>query len=145
MTDDCDKSGRTAKGPEPHLGIFWMIATSEGAQLLAASCPLSEAEPYGDFLTFGPGHYEVWQNWRRSRVLNPDSRGVVRSYEYEDWPRGRIVFNRPKARFILYADRKLLRPETLKRIARRFALPPASADVETDFHYQSAETPEPLA
>jgi hypothetical protein len=35
-------------------------------RLLAAGCPLDQAEPYGDCLTYGPGHYETWTHWRRS-------------------------------------------------------------------------------
>src|ERR1700730_4217859 len=41
---------------------------------------------------------------------------VVRSYEYEDWPRGRIVFDRSRDLFILYADRKLLTLATIARV-----------------------------
>jgi len=35
---------------------------------------------------------------------------------YEDWPRGRIVFDRSRELFILYADRKLMAPATIARI-----------------------------
>jgi hypothetical protein len=45
---------------------------------------------------------------------------LVRSSEYEDWPRGRIVFDRSRQLFILYADRKLLAPETIARIKLNF-------------------------
>lgn len=145
MTGRNDKSGRIGEDAEPHVGIFWMIMTSAGAQLLAASCPLSKAEPYDECKTFGPGHYQIWQGWRRSRELDAAARSVVIAYEYEDWPRGRIVFNQTKARFILYADRKLLRHSTIAAIERRFALPADRTEVETDFHYQSAESPGSLA
>jgi hypothetical protein len=40
----------------------------------------------------------------------------VRSYQYEDWPRGRIVFDRARDLFILYADRKLMTPAMIARI-----------------------------
>ena len=125
----------------PLIGIFWMISTSEGVRLLAASCLLDKAEPYGDCLTFGPGHYEIWRGWRQSRELDAAARAVVRAHEYEDWPRGRIVFNREQNRFILYADRKLRRPETIEAIQQRFQLPADRTAVEADFHYQSKETP----
>ena len=125
----------------PLIGIFWMISGGEGARLLAASCKLDEAEPYGDCLTFGPGHYEVWQGWRRSRELDAAARAVVRAHEYEDWPRGRIVFDRAQDRFILYCDRKLMRPKTIEEIQQRFQLPADRTVVEADFHYQSRETP----
>jgi hypothetical protein len=50
----------------PHLGIFWVVQTTDSeARLLAAGCPLEQAEPYGDCLTYGPGHYETWAQWLR--------------------------------------------------------------------------------
>jgi hypothetical protein len=80
-----------AQGEAPHLGIFWVAQTPDGeARLLAAG---DQAEPYGDCLTYGPGHYETWAHWRRNRSVEPALRALVRSYEYEDWPRGRIVFD----------------------------------------------------
>ena len=132
----------TGDAAPPQVGIFWMIVTAAGEpRLLTANCALDDAEPYGDFLTFGPGHYEKWEEWRAAPHLHPAVRTVVRAHEYEDWPRGRVVFDRSRARFILYADRKLIAPETISRIRSHFHLPPERTTVESDFHYQSAETP----
>lgn len=87
MPIDEGKDGR------PRLGIFWLACTQAGdATLIAAGCALDEAEPYGDCLTYGPGHYETWSKWRRDRTIDRELRGIVGSFEYEDWPRGRIVF-----------------------------------------------------
>jgi hypothetical protein len=66
----------------------------------------------------------------------------VRSHEYEDWPRGRIVFDRSRDLFILYADRKLMTPATIARIKTQFHLP--AAETQSDWHYQSTETPNGL-
>ena len=68
----------------------------------------------------------------------------MRSYEYEDWPRGRIVFDRSRDLYILYADRKLLTPATLARITTQFHLPPQRPEVQSDLHYQCKETPNEL-
>ena len=46
-----------------------------------------------------------------------------------------------KKLFILYADRQLMLPDTITQIQARFALSPDKTIVETDFHYQSHETP----
>jgi hypothetical protein len=43
--------------------------------------------------------------------------------------------------FILYADRKLLTPATIARIKTRFQLPAERTKVQSDFHYQSKDTP----
>jgi hypothetical protein len=76
-------------------------------------------------------------------MSDPDAalRSLVRTFEYEEWPRGRIVFDRVEKHFILYADRKLMLPGTIAQIQKRFAISANQAAVETDFHYQSCETP----
>jgi hypothetical protein len=135
----------TAPRETPKLGIFWLVQTMEGeARLLAAGCPMDQAEPYGDCLTYGSGHYETWAHWRRDRTMDPAPRAIVRSYEYEDWPRGRIVFDRSRELFILYADRKLMAPAMIARIATQFHLPENRTEVQGDLHYQSTETPNGL-
>jgi hypothetical protein len=133
---------KSAQRETPQVGIFWVVQTTEDeVSLLAAGCPLDQAEPYGDCLTYGPGHYETWAQWRRDRTVDPALRALVRSYEYDDWPRGRIVFDRSRDLFIIYADRKLLTPPTIARIKTQFHLPPERTEIQSDWHYQSQETP----
>jgi len=150
MTSPSERHGDSmtaiAQRERPHIGIFWLVQTPEAEpRLLTAGCPLNQAEPYGNCLTYGPGHYETWAHWRRDRTVDPTLRAVVRSYEYEDWPRGRIVFDRPRDLFIIYADHKLLTPARIARITTRFYLPQERTDLQSDFHYQSKETPNVLA
>ena len=131
------------KAEQPSVGIFWVVEPTRGEpRLLTAGCSLEAAEPYGDCLTFGPGHYETWEQWRNTKHdLTPRLRALARAHEYEDWPRGRIVFDRAKDRFVLYADRKLMLPGTIARIQKQFSISAGQTTVETDFHYQSNETP----
>jgi hypothetical protein len=132
----------TAQGETPRVGIFWVVQTPKGdTRLLAVSCPMDPAEPYGDCLTYGPGHYETWAHWRRDQTAEPAMRAIVRAYEYEDWPRGRIVFDRSRDVFILYAHRKLLTPATIARIETQFHLAADRTEIQSDWHYQSTETP----
>jgi hypothetical protein len=115
-------------------------ANADGkARLLTAGCPLDQAEPYGDCLTYGPGHYETWDHWRRDRPVDPIVRALVRSYEYEDWPRGRIVFNRARNLFVLYADRKLLTPAMTARIETQFHLPAERTETQSDLAYHERQ------
>ena len=116
-----------------------MIVVGSRPELLVASCHLSEAEPYGDFLTYAPGHYETWQRWRGSRELSAPARAVVRAYEYEEWPRGRIVFDTINHQFVLYADRQLIGEARVEEICRQFDIPIFGTRVERDAHYRSSE------
>jgi hypothetical protein len=127
---------------EPSVGIFWALETGrKQTRLLTAGCSLGAAEPYGDCLTFADGHYEVWERWRTTNDPDAALRAIVRSFEYEDWPRGRIVFDQSRRSFVLYADRKLMLRATIAQIRKRFSLSADQTTVETDFHYQSRETP----
>jgi hypothetical protein len=129
----------------PSVGIFWVVETSPGeARLLTAGCSLEAAEPYGDFLTFAGGHHKIWASWRKIKDPSAALRALVRTFEYEEWPRGRLVFDQKKKLFTLYADRKLMLPATIGKIQDRFALPAKKTVLETDFHYQSSEAPGPL-
>jgi hypothetical protein len=76
--------------------------------------------------------------------VEPALRALVRSYEYEDLPRGRIVLDRARDLFIIYADRKLLSPATIARIKTQFRLPEERTEIQSDLHYQSNETPNVL-
>jgi hypothetical protein len=67
----------TAQCEMPHLGIFWLVQTTDSkARLLTAGCPLDQAEPYGGCLTYGAGHYETWAQWRRDRTVDPALRAL---------------------------------------------------------------------
>jgi hypothetical protein len=82
--------------------------------------------------TYGPGHYETWAQWRGDRTVEPALRAIVRSYEYEDWPRGRIVFDRARELFLLYADRKLMAPAIIAHVKTQFHLPAERTEIQWD-------------
>ena len=82
---------------QPNVGIFWFV----GERLIFDVSPLSEAEPYGDRLTHRKSHIDYWMEQQRLGA-------VPKEMEYEEAPRGRVVFNRKTERFMLYADRCIL-------------------------------------
>jgi hypothetical protein len=125
-----------AAGPiPPSLGIFWRVA----GVLVIDRSTLDEGEPYGDCLTHAAGHYERWENWRAlgaerlSAIGFPDR---IASTEYDEWPRGRIVYERPAKRFVLYADRRLQKPDAIDALKRAFGLLEAEVMVMSDSHYR---------
>src|ERR1035437_10557045 len=94
-----ERSGKTmpnkqsAEGQQK-VGIFWLI----GDRLILDTSPLSDAEAYGDCLTHRNSHIDFWTAQQRFGAVPSD-------IEYEEPPRGRVVFNTKTLRFALYADR----------------------------------------
>lgn len=105
--------------------------------MLVEGCDLEAAEPYGECLTFGPGHYEVWERWRHACPPNRALTSLVRECEYEEWPRGRVVLDRAADRFVLYADRRITAASLTGEVVKRFCLPSDRVVVRHDLHYQS--------
>jgi hypothetical protein len=122
------------------VGIFWALQPRQSATILIDHrCPLDIAEPYGDMLTCPHGHYDLWERWRKNAGEIPvAARALVVGSEYEDWPRGRIVFDTISKRFTCYADSNILhRANLLAIIYSRFRLPAARTEMKWDSHYRS--------
>jgi hypothetical protein len=124
----------------PSIGVFWLVqGNAQLPVLLADLCPVGSGEPYDDFLTYG-GHYDHWDKLAALGAGELGRRGLPTApvwSEYEEWPRGRVVYHVPTERFILYADRQLQQPETLNLIIHRFGLPQDRYEVRSDRHYVS--------
>ncbi len=81
---------------KPAVGIFWWV---NGALVIDRST-LGEAEPYGDCLTHAAGHYERWQEWQAlgpARLAGKGFPAEIAWTEYDDWPRGRVVYKKPRS------------------------------------------------
>jgi hypothetical protein len=84
----------------PAVGIFWCV---DGVLVI-------EAELYGECKTHAAGHYEYWQEWQALGATRLAAEGYpdrIAWTEYDQRPRGRIVYETPLRRFVLYADRSL--------------------------------------
>jgi hypothetical protein len=122
------------------VGIFWAVEEKgSAAVLLDHRCPIAEAEPYGDMLTCPHGHYEVWEQWRKdARNGRSGLDLLVATDEYEEWPRGRVVYSSPHDRFVVYADAQILcRPDLLTIVHERFGLRADGGQTMRDSHYVS--------
>jgi hypothetical protein len=123
------------------LGIFWGIPDPDHSWcILTDKTSLAEAEPYGDFLTHPRGHYDVWSEWQKldaTALAKQAIPQIVAYHEYEDFPRGRIVYHLKACQFIIYADRRLHRPGVINDIATLFAIAPGTFVVRSDAHYRT--------
>jgi hypothetical protein len=109
----------------PELGIVFLVR----GKLLIASSPVSEGEDYGDFKNYPGGHPSYWTELQRAGAVPRDS-------EYEEHPRGRVVFNRKTGQYSLYLDRCILnKPNLVSRIMSKMHLP-ADTVMATDPHYR---------
>jgi hypothetical protein len=118
-------AGKKEQSGESRVGIFWVL----NGEPLIDCAPLSEAEPYGDHLTHPRGHAEVWERCQRNGAVSPDM-------EYEEPPRGRVMYNTRTQRFTLLADRCILRDKNVvRRIMSQLHLP-RHTETGTDIHYR---------
>ena len=112
--------------PEPRVGIFWLI----GNRLIIDSTPLNAAEPYGECLGHAKSHIDFWAE---RQALGE----VPRDTEYEEHPRGRVVFNSKTERYSFCADRCILKKKSVvKRIMTAMRMPIEMSDIIADSHYR---------
>lgn len=122
-------------GQAPCLGIFWRVR----AALITERTPLDNAVPYGDCLTHDAGHVECWAAWQALGAAGLAAAGLpaeIAFTDYDDWPLGRIVFDRTTRRFVIYGDRRLHNRPIIGRLATAFDLPATGVAVRSDTHYR---------
>src|ERR1035438_562635 len=111
---------------EPRVGIFWVF----NGELILDTTPLSQAEEYGVAKGHPQGHLQHWTELQRTGT-------VSRDFEYDDPPRGRVVYFPRGREFILYADRCiLLRKNLVQRIMAEMNLPQTRTKISSDDHYR---------
>ncbi|MGD0106586.1 MAG: hypothetical protein ABSC06_21480 [Rhodopila sp.] len=110
------------------------------AAIIAVAVPLDQADAYGDMLTVDKGHLEHWTHLNRSGTRALREAGIPTApvwSEYEEWPRGRVIYDIIARRFIIRADRQLHRPALIRLIVDRFGISIDDATILPDDHYRS--------
>jgi hypothetical protein len=129
------------KPAEPGMvGPFWGVEEKGQAAIIAVAVPLGRASAYGDMLTVDTGHLEHWSRLARrgARALREAEIPTAPVWsEYEEWPRGRVLYDSVARRFVIRADRQLHRPEFIQLIVDFFHIPIAGAEILPDDHYRS--------
>ena len=121
--------------PEPSVGIFWLL----DGKLIIDATPLSKAELYGSALGHPTSHIDHWTRLQRTRT-------VPAEVEYEEPPRGRVVFDGREQRFHLLADKCILgRRDVVGRIMAAMNLPQDKTSEGRDEHYRCFECLYPVA
>jgi hypothetical protein len=121
--------------PEPSVGIFWLFRD----RLILDATPISKAEAYGTALTHPTGHIDYWTRLQHTGA-------VPAEVEYEEPPRGRVVYDGREQRFHLYADKCILRQrKVVRKIMDAMHLPPGKTTEGRDEHYCCFECLYPVA
>lgn len=122
------------------VGLFWLVEERGSAALIAHAVPLRQAVPYGDMLTIDAGHFELWSELacRGTSALREAGISAAPVWsEYEEWPRGRVLYDRTTRRFVIRADLQLHHPTFVRLIADRFSIGVLKPLVVADDHYRS--------
>lgn len=114
------------KAPEPQVGIFWLV----NGKLVMDSTALSLAEEYGTFKVHPGDHCSVWEKLKRGGAAPAE-------VEYEECPRGRVMYDTTARRFQLLADKCILKDKgVVSEIIAMMKLLRKNTDIGTDSHYR---------
>jgi len=110
---------------EPRVGIFWLV----DEKLVFDTTPVSQAEDYGALRIHAGNHLSVWERLREKNIVPVEM-------EYEEAPRGRVMYDTKNRRFSLLADRCILRRKELVSHIRKEMRLPKNTSTDTDHHYR---------
>jgi hypothetical protein len=126
---------------DPQVGFFWFVGRRGQWRLVAEGLRLDDAERYGEHLTHPGGHYDHWaalaargRRWLQANGY-PDEIAV---HDYEDFPRGRVVYDLTDRLFVLYVDPRLRGRKLIVRLVDRFGLSGQTVVVRLDSHYRAS-------
>jgi len=111
------------------VGIFWFYRGS----IQPVSIPHTLGEAYGEFVNGHWDHVTYWPHVkRRLRVKHPE----IMNYEYEQVPRGRVIYRESDGRFLIYGSRDFVTDEARKQqVLQAFRIPSEQAVFRADEHY----------
>ncbi len=110
------------------IGIFWFFKCKS----IIASVPLEEGTDDGTFIN---GIYDHIDFWSIVKIKHPE----LRFFEYEDVPRGIVLFSKKENIFFIYMDKTLLNQKNKDIIMNEFNLNDSRTRFMTDIHYTTDE------
>lgn len=126
--------------PEGRVGLFWVVEYLGAPKPIILAKPAVDAADYAGMLTIDEGHAEYWSELAQRGAAGLRTAQIPPApiwSEYDEWPRGRVMFDLAQARYVVRADRKLHRPALLGLIVMAFGLGEQDYRVLPDEHYRS--------
>lgn len=107
------------------VGIFWFLK----GDIISDPIPHTLGEDYGDFVNGRSDHCTFWRSIQR---LSSEAA----KYEYDQVPRGRVVYSKRDETFLVYGSEQFVRNERQKgMVLSEFNLPPEKTIFRADAHY----------
>jgi len=122
MSDNVKKHGL------PCVGIFWLYR----GEILARICSVDDGLDDEQFVNSPFDHVNTWPAiQQRERTRLPE----LSALEYQEVPRGRILYDKRRSAFLCYLDRATDSPATRAVITAAFALAGQQMSIRYDDHY----------
>jgi hypothetical protein len=109
---------------EASVGIFWKLKDS----IVSKTTTLNEAEVSDDFIDSPDSHVEYWEIVRKQKA-------ELFYYEYDEIPRGRVVFSKNNRCFYVYMDKTFFTKIFKQLIIDDFKLHGQQIKFMSDQHY----------
>jgi hypothetical protein len=107
------------------VGIVYLV----GDKLWIDATPVNRAMNVGDYVLHEHDHCKYWKRLAKQKAVPHTG--------YERFPRGRVSHNRKSGKFLLLADRCILREKKLvSAILSRMHLPAGDTETGTDDLYR---------
>lgn len=115
---------------ESCIGIFWYYQN----EIICKKLLLSESTK--DSLGINDSPFQHIQEWEVKHIFLPKYPELIES-EYQEFPRGRVVYLSKKNLFVIYADKRCLNKKIKQQLIDSFNLLSSNTIFKTDPHYKT--------
>lgn len=108
------------------IGIFWIYKS----QIYLKTIKVDEVKSINSFMDSDFSHYQVWNE------ISSQNKDFY-LYEYEDIPRGRVIYDIKNSQYIVYSNNDVINSnEAKKLIVEAFHLNKNDILFQYDMHYK---------
>ena len=109
------------------IGLFWII----NGNIDGYREPLKNGEKYGNTIQPRYDHFNYFEKIQEKYKK-------LKNLEYDDIPRGRVIFDTRKNKFVILSSKKVLNDKNLvKKVCEFFNLSKDNVKLRWDEHYET--------
>ena len=112
------------------IGVFWIV----NSKVDGFKEPVENGEDYGDTIQPSFDHYTFWSKFITRYP-------ILKLKEYDEVPRGRVVYDKKKKRFMILSSEEVLKNKKLvESICLFYDLDKSNIETKQDEHYEKDVT-----